>query len=237
MEAAEPHDLEWTPDHVRRFWDYQGSNPALEDEYFSRRVGRSLVAYVRKRVRIGTAVDIGCGPGDLIRFLTERGIHAWGTDQSPASVEALNGRLGGNPHFKGAVVGTDALPDGIADTAFMVEVVEHLDDNALAAAMAAAHRLLKPGGHLVVTTPNDERLDASKLLCPECGAVFHRMQHIRSWSAGSLSAAVGKYGFERRSAEATTLSHHAGLLDLAARLKARLLGRTPPHLIYIGKRV
>lgn len=237
VKAIEQHDLKWTPEHVRRFWDYYGANPALEDEFFTRQVGRSLIACVSKRISIGTAVDIGCGRGDLLGFLTERRIDAYGTDQSPASVEAVNGRLGGTPHFKGAVVGIDALPNGIADTAFLVEVIEHLDDDALKSVLEGARRILKPGGHLVLTTPNNEDLEASKLMCPDCGAVFHRMQHVRSWSADTLSAHLARHGFECRFAMATSLNRHGGILALASQMKGLLLRRLPPNLIYIGRKV
>ena len=60
LNQAERHDLEWTPQQVRQFWDYHSSNPALVGQYFAGMVGRSLLRYVGKHIRIGTAVDVGC---------------------------------------------------------------------------------------------------------------------------------------------------------------------------------
>ena len=50
--------------------------------------------------------------------------------------------------------------DASFDTALMTDVVEHLAPSELAAALAEAHRVLRPGGRLVVhTSPNRLLLD------------------------------------------------------------------------------
>lgn len=226
------HEIDWTPERVRRFWDYMGGTPGFEDLYFAKRSGPALVKYVASKIRIGTAVDMGCGRGDLLQLLLDRGYDAYGADQSQASVDAVNARFEVNPRFHGAVVGGAALHDAIADTVFMLEVVEHMDDAALTEALGDARRVLKTGGHLVLTTPNDEDLQAAKRMCPECGAVFHQMQHVRSWTAESLSQFLATLGFKRRSAKATVLSSHSGLMGIAHKL--RYTGRKCPNLVYIG---
>jgi hypothetical protein len=71
--------------------------------------------------------------------------------------------------------------------------------------------LLAPGGVIVFTTPNDEDLGASRLYCPECDHVFHRWQHIRSWSAQSLSAFLTAQGFRDVKAWTTDFSPPVGL--------------------------
>lgn len=63
---------------------------------------------------------------------------------------------------------------------------------------AECRRLLKSGGQIFFTTPNDEDYDASKILYPECGRTFHRWQHVRVWTAGSLAARVEQAGFTTR---------------------------------------
>lgn len=225
------HEIDWTPERIGRFWDFMAATPGFESLYFARQVGSALIRYVRRKIRIGGAVDIGCGRGDLISVLLANGFEAYGVDQSQASVDVVNTRFEGNSRFHGALVGT-ALPDAVADTAFMLEVVEHMDDEALTTALGEAHRMLKDGGHLVITTPNDEDLQAAKRMCPECGAVFHQMQHVRSWNADTLSTFVAKAGFERVSAHAVLLSPYSGLLGLAH--KIRYMKAKRPNLIYIG---
>ena len=237
-DSVVPHEIEWTPERVKRFWDFYSSNPAMADSYFARMVGPSLLSYVGKRIKIGTAVDIGCGPGDLIGLLTQRGHDAYGVDSSPASIAQVEERFAGTPHFKGTAMndGTIDLPDGTADTAFMVEVVEHMDDEALGGALSEAKRILRPGGHLVLTTPNEENLDASRTMCPECGGIYHRIQHVRSWSSRTLSDYVARFGFDSVSCRGTVLSPYSGPLGLLYKTAYPMVRGRKPHLIYIGRK-
>jgi 2-polyprenyl-3-methyl-5-hydroxy-6-metoxy-1,4-benzoquinol methylase len=222
-----PHEIEWTPERIARFWDYYSSNPALSETYFAQRVGRSVVEYVGKMIDIGTAVDIGCGRGDLIDHLLRAGFPAYGMDQSQSSISTVLARFRDNPLFLGA---GNEPPQ--AETAFMLEVVEHMNDEALDQALGAARRLLKPGGHLVVTTPNEEDLDASKVMCAECGCIFHRIQHVRSWSARTLRARLESAGFQAIRCEPYRLEWRHGLMGEIDKIRFR---RQKPNLIYIGR--
>src|SRR4051812_25125677 len=109
------HPVEWTPERIREFWSYYASNDALQDTYFSNLRGRSLVEFVSRRIPIGTALDMGCGRGDLIGYLMEAH-NASGSDQSPDSVGVVTERFQGHPRFLGGFVGTSGLKDGHADT-------------------------------------------------------------------------------------------------------------------------
>jgi len=226
------HDVVWTPGRVQRFWDYYSSNSALEDTYFTKLVGRNLIEVVARRIPIGSALDLGCGRGDLIGYLLEKH-EAGGSDQSPESAATVNRRFEGHSRFRGVSVGTQSLPDSSVDTVFIVEVVEHLDDATLKVVLSEARRLLKPGGHVVLTTPNAENLEQSKVICPECGCVFHKMQHVRSWTPQSLTDYVSRLGFDG-SAFTTRLSHHRGLKRIAQRFVSLAMRHLDPHLIYIG---
>lgn len=229
-----PHEVSWTPERVQRFWDYYSSNPALEDTYFAKTVGRDLIATVAERITLGTVLDMGCGRGDLTGYLLEK-YDVVAADLSRDSVGTVERRFSGHPRFRGVTVGTASLADDSVDTIFIVEVVEHLEDDPLQAVLSEARRLLKPGGHLVLTTPNDENLEANKVICPECACVFHRVQHVRSWTTDRLAAHVGGLGFDG-SAFATRLFPDTGVRQWARRVQARVLRHNNPHMIYIGKK-
>lgn len=225
--SFEQHEIDWTRERIERFWDYYSGNRALEDTYFARISGRQLIDYVRKRIRIGLAVDIGCGRGDLIGFLLDRGFRAYGMDQSTESVELVRRRFSSKALFLGA--GNEPPP---ADTAFMLEVVEHMDDAALSGALADVRRILKPGGHLVITTPSEENLDKEKIMCPECGSTFHRMQHVRSWSADTLASHLAQHGFATVVCEPHRLGWRLGLMGRLDRIRFR---HQKPNLIFVGR--
>jgi 2-polyprenyl-3-methyl-5-hydroxy-6-metoxy-1,4-benzoquinol methylase len=97
----------------------------------------------------GRLLDVGCGDGDLIRAAQERGWNAEGVDFDPAGVELARSR-GLNVHLGSlASQGYDAEQ---FDAIVMSHVVEHLADPI--SVLQECHRILKPGGRLVLATPN-----------------------------------------------------------------------------------
>jgi 2-polyprenyl-3-methyl-5-hydroxy-6-metoxy-1,4-benzoquinol methylase len=95
----------------------------------------------------GTLVDVGCGTGDLWRRLHPRFSRVIGLDAV---------RYDGLPHemtFKAADL-DEPLPvaDALADVTTAVEVIEHLENPR--ALMRELVRITRPGGLVVVTTPN-----------------------------------------------------------------------------------
>lgn len=230
--AFRPHGAKWTPEQVERFWNYESSKSG--DLYFARMVGASVVAHVRRKIRLGTVADIGCGAGDLIGHLIASGQEVYGADQSPDSIDVVNTRFRNEPKFKGAFVGTDHLPS--VDTVFLLEVVEHLDDAALGAVLKEARRILKPGGHIVITTPNEENRAISTRMCPECGCTFHAMQHVRSWDQTNLCYWMKGSGFIPIACKPTLFLPKRIIPGFIAKPAWKAVKGPLPHLLYIGRK-
>ena len=104
-----------------------------------------------------TAVDIGCGRGEWLRTLNEAGIAALGVDSNPVSVERCiaNGLK---------VVREDAIaylryqaPESLSVVSAF-HVIEHLATESLIALLIEAHRVLVPGGLLLLETPNPDNV-------------------------------------------------------------------------------
>ena len=233
------HEIEWTDEKVARHWDYASSNPEYEDSYFSKVVGDLVLDEVRRIVPLeGRILDFGCGPGHLMEKLIARGVAVRGVDFSEDSIASVNARLSGNPLFRGAVHIT-GLPvkelDGSYDIVFLLETIEHILPEIMNATLSELNRLLRIGGKIVITTPNRENLEANKVMCPECGCTFHRIQHVHSWSAESLSATMARFGFQRVRTVETTF-RRGDVLNNLYRLYFRLSGRTRPNLIYVGEK-
>lgn len=113
-----------------------------------------MLAHVLAGVtRPATILDVGCGDGFATGVAAQRnpGHRFVGLDWSAASLAVARQR-----HIAVVRAGLDAprLPvrPGSVDVVVMSEVIEHLVDTD--SAIEAAHRVLKPGGSLLLSTPN-----------------------------------------------------------------------------------
>lgn len=235
-----PHKIQWTRELISRFWDFASSHSAHRAMYFSRLKGDALIGFVRSRgVKLsGRVLDFGCGPGYLLEKLIAGGTACEGLDFSRASLEEARGRLGSNPLLKG-LEHAQSLPvpykDETFDVVFALETVEHLLDADLEATLADILRITRPGGAVVVTTPNQEDLEQEESMCPECGSVFHRWQHIRSFDAPGLSSFLSGFGLREEVCRAVHLPG-PGVLGRARSWATTLFGWKPPQLVYIGRK-
>jgi len=235
-----PWPLEWTPDHVRRFWNWRGQRPDESERYFARMAGQSLVEYVKRHVDLsGLTVDWGAGPGHLLHHLLRAGAaQVWALDTSAVSVDALRHQFRGVRGFAGASVLTEGrMPDlpGEADLVFLVETVEHLDDHSMESTMRILRSSMRTGARLVVTTPNHENLDDMRVMCPHCMCVFHSMQHVRSFDEEALANTMESYGFEREICRPILFSEYRPPLSWLQRAKYRVLGQRLPRLLFVGR--
>jgi len=191
------HPLEWTPERIGRFWTWLAIE--RQDSYFARHHGAGFTRFMSRLVPLGGRVlDVGCGQGFLADHLLRHGIANEGCDASQAAVDHANRRFAGRPGWGGAaLISAGRLPyaDASMDVVICMETIEHVTDADLTALVAEMRRILKPGtGRLLLTTPNAEDLGRSMIYCPECSAVFHTVQHLRSWSAGTLTACLERGG-------------------------------------------
>lgn len=115
---------------------------------------RALVELVAGRARLGPAMrvcDIGCGYGATARMLAaEFSAEVTAITISPAQHAYARARGGGaaNPRYLLGDWLCNELPDAFFDAALAIESSEHMPDKA--AFFAQAHRVLRPGGRLIV---------------------------------------------------------------------------------------
>jgi len=101
-----------------------------------------------------TLLDVSCKEGDVLQALHPRGFILRGTNFEPEGPA-----LDGIPIDYGVDL-LRPLPygDGTFDVVLLVEVIEHLENHRVAFGELA--RILKPGGVLILTTPNIMRLNS-----------------------------------------------------------------------------
>lgn len=105
-------------------------------------------------------IDVGCGRGEWLALLRDEGLHARGID--------LNTRFVADALTRGLdVVEGDAIevlkqmPPGCAGAVTSMHLVEHLPFERVVEFIDACAHVLRPGGLLVLETPNPENLDVA----------------------------------------------------------------------------
>jgi ubiquinone/menaquinone biosynthesis C-methylase UbiE len=101
-------------------------------------------------IRGRRVLDCGCGAGDYVGALRRRGAQAWG-------VEFSQDKLATAPRsVVGCISAGDlhdiAFQDATVDVALLNEVLEHVPNDGRA--VREVYRVLKPGGTLVIFSPN-----------------------------------------------------------------------------------
>jgi ubiquinone/menaquinone biosynthesis C-methylase UbiE len=107
-------------------------------------------------------LDIGCGTGAVAIHLARRhGCAVVGVDPSSEMLAVARAKHGRSVRFEQARAEELPFADGSFDRAIMVSVVHHLD---ALKAFAEVHRVLAPGGRLVISNPDPEGFAAMWLM-------------------------------------------------------------------------
>jgi SAM-dependent methyltransferase len=112
---------------------------------------RVYVPLFAGRTRIA---DLGCGHGEFLALLHAQGHEVAGVDIDPEMVAACRAQ-GFDVEVGDAEAWLDSRPETF-DGIFSSNVVEHLPAAVVAGWVGAAYRALRPGGILVLATPNPE---------------------------------------------------------------------------------
>jgi SAM-dependent methyltransferase len=167
--VIEPRDAQYEP--FARAFEAHATRSAYNAHY-----DRPAVLALLGDVQGRRVLDLGCGPGLYAEELVARGADVTGVDASPEMVSLARQRLGAE-----ADVRLHDLEDPMSwaadasyDVAVMALVIHHLADRGLA--LTEIHRVLKPGGVLVVSTthPTADWLRTG-------GGYFDRVDLVETW--------------------------------------------------------
>ena len=149
-------------------------------------------------LRARRVVDIGCGNGALCRELASRGYEVVGCEPS---TEGLRFAQDAAPQLVFHELGADDDPSPIGnesfDVAIATEVIEHLVRPRSLPRFAG--QLLRPGGHLIISTPYHGYLKNLVLALSNKWDAhlnpFWDSGHIKFWSYKTLSQLLNESGF------------------------------------------
>ncbi|MBN1937166.1 MAG: class I SAM-dependent methyltransferase [Anaerolineae bacterium] len=104
-------------------------------------------------------VDLGCGSGDFVELLVETGIDAVGVDADPDAIQVVLQR-GLKAVNQDVFVYLDEIEPATIDGVFAGHLAEHLAYEKVFELIELAYRALKPGGVIVLATPDPRSLYA-----------------------------------------------------------------------------
>jgi O-antigen chain-terminating methyltransferase len=135
-------------------------------------------------------LDIGCGRGEFLGLLRERGVSGRGIDLNGAMVDVCREK-GLDATKVDALSYLRGLPEGSLGGLFAAQVVEHLEPAYLTHLLDAAFGALRPGASIVLETIN-----------PACWFAFFEsyirdITHVRPLHPDTLKFLLVASGFQR----------------------------------------
>jgi len=157
---ADPAELKKFESIASRWWDPTSEFRPLHE------INPLRLDYVDQRASLAgkRVLDVGCGGGILAEGMASRGAQVTGIDLGEANIEVARLHLlesGLDVDYRCvAVEALAAEQPGSFDVVTCMELLEHVPDPA--ATIAACARLVRPGGHVFLSTVN--RTPAAYLL-------------------------------------------------------------------------
>ncbi len=180
-------------DFYEKYWQ-QSSGAASNEEFVVEERKEKLLAALAP-VPVGSLVlDAGCGNGLFAEYLVALGYQVKGIDIAEGAVVAARQRVPQGTFFAASLEETLPFEDEEFNAIWCTEVFEHLFD--VHRAMAELNRVLKPGGHLIFTTPYHGRI--KNVLIAMFGFEAHYnpyISHIRFYTRKSLASCLDRAGF------------------------------------------
>ncbi|HEY3094091.1 MAG TPA: methyltransferase domain-containing protein [Vicinamibacterales bacterium] len=152
-------------------------------------IRRRVEDYLPMFAKASDVLDVGCGRGEFLELLRERGVRARGIDINPAMVEVCRGK-GLQAESGDALAYLRGLPDASLGGLFAAQVVEHLEPRYLAQLLDAAFEKLRSGAPIVLETIN-----------PACWFAFFEsyirdLTHVRPVHPDTLKYLLIATGFQ-----------------------------------------
>jgi len=153
----------------------------------------------------GLILDLGCGRGEWLEVLSENGYACRGVDMNGVMVSEAQA-LGFDVVEQDAIVYLRGLGSESVSAVTSMHLVEHLSYEVLIRLLDEALRVLRPGGVLILETPNPENLTV--------GSYWFYMDptHRNPIPPALLQWVVEARGFE--SAVIDRLTQNRGVLDI-----------------------
>jgi 2-polyprenyl-3-methyl-5-hydroxy-6-metoxy-1,4-benzoquinol methylase len=147
----------------------------------------------------GRIVDLGCDPNPVVLYsLGRSGWEVCGVDLSADFCESArqNGHAGGvELRVENVSVHETPFQDGAFDAAILSETLEHVPDDLERPTLDEVFRILRPGGHLLMSVPNAASL-FTRYQGWRTGTPIDHPQHLRTYTHATVRRLLEGSGFQ-----------------------------------------
>lgn len=191
-----------SPGEIKKMDEYQGADPYAVDTWldsvFHRDRIETTIMLVKFASSLGTYIprflDLGCGQGHITGRICEsvRTESAAGLDCSLTAIEYAHEAY---PGIEFAVGNALELPysSGFFDIVVVNNLWEHVPNPV--AMLNGIRRVMKPGGHVIISTPNRYRLGNILRLLRGKPVSFMSKSHITEYTTGQVWDQIKACGF------------------------------------------
>lgn len=156
---------------------------------------RRTFEYVLGKVplRTGKLLDCGAATGFLLEVARDRGFEPYGVELSEFGAGEIARKFGANHSFRGELGDArfDDARAGDFSVVTMCDYIEHVRDPR--ASLVRAHELLRPGGYVVITTPDTSSLSHLALAR---GWTHYKVEHLFYFNRENMRKLLREIGFE-----------------------------------------
>jgi SAM-dependent methyltransferase len=142
-----------------------------------------VVREILNRLPPGTAVDAACGTGRHAQYLASLGHKVTGVDGSPEMLAAARAKVPAGEFLEGDLRRLP-VPDRHADLVVCALALSHVPE--LAPVLAEFARILRPGGHLVISDSRNDWPVVEELPGGDFGYLPHRNHRTSEYLAAAL---------------------------------------------------
>jgi len=160
----------------------------LDWENLSEKVLKEKIQIIKDVIpkEVKTILDIGCGNGVITNELGKY-FDVTGLDRSEKALSFVK--------TKKLKASCDNIPveNNSFDLVFSSELLEHLTDEIFYKTVEEIKRITKK--YILITVPFEENIEKALIQCTECGFIYNRSYHLRSFSLKKLISYFEEFKF------------------------------------------
>jgi SAM-dependent methyltransferase len=181
-------------DYYERYWTAGRATFSGDRQGYAGNFRNWMHTQLQDLPRAAAILEVGCGDASFTRSLAEYSSRVTAMDISAAQVEQNSRAYPKISFLQHDVSESFPFPDGSFEVIWCSEVLEHLFDPGFA--LQEMHRVMKPGGRLLVTVPYHGRFKDVMIALFKWEEHFSPSNpHIRFFTRKTLSRLAAVAGF------------------------------------------